>query len=214
MSILSLVGAGEDVDLSVVFDEETEIVRSLGEIRGAAWPPAMSRPRTRSGGRVGDLRRMEEEMQDSLQDVEDGEDIFRYRPLDESELEEWQARQSQELQLFSNTGVDAEENFLILTLNQKKNESKSNRCKSRVPSRCAHNLTHEWYSRRSRRALWSIVSPRTQLRQSWYRVWRSRWNEWTLSKARAWPKSKSSPACASCTCAETCLGIFEHQECA
>jgi len=106
------VGAGEDVDIRVVFDEETEIVRSLEEIRSAAWPPAMSRPRTRSGGRIGDLRRMEEqEMQYSLGDVEDGEDIFRYRPLDESELEEWQARQSQEFQPFSNTGVDAEEIF-------------------------------------------------------------------------------------------------------
>ena len=105
------VGAGEDVDLGVMFDEETEIVKSLGEIRSAAWPPAMSRPRTRSGGRVGDLRRMEEEIQDSLQDVEDGEDIFRYRPLDESELEEWQARQSQKLPLFGNTSVDAEEEF-------------------------------------------------------------------------------------------------------
>src|SRR5258706_1014028 len=104
------VGAGEDVDLRVVFDEETEIVRSLGEIRGAAWPPAMSRPRTRSGGRVCDLKRMEEEMQDALQDVEDGEDIFRYRPLDDrQQLEEWQARQSQELQLVCKTSVDAED---------------------------------------------------------------------------------------------------------
>ena len=106
------VGAGGDVDLSVVFDEETEIVKSLGEIRSAAWlPPAMSRPRTRSGGRVGDLRRMEEEIQDSLQDVEDGEDIFRYRPLDESELDEWQAKQPLELQLFGNTSVDPEQAF-------------------------------------------------------------------------------------------------------
>ena len=104
-------GADEDVDLGVVFDEETEIVRSLGEIRSAAWPPAMSRPRTRSGGRVSDLKRMEEEMQDLLPDVEDGEDIFRYRPLDDSELEEWQARQSQELQLTSKTGVDTEDEF-------------------------------------------------------------------------------------------------------
>ena len=103
------VGAGGDVDVRVVFDEETEIVRSLGEIRGAAWPPTMSRPRTRSGGRVCDLKRMEEEMQDSLQDVEDGEDIFRYRPLDDMQLEEWQARQSQELQPFSKTGVDAQD---------------------------------------------------------------------------------------------------------
>ena len=103
------VGAGEDVDLSVVFNEETEIVKSLGEIRSAAWlPPAMSRPRTRSGGRVGDLRRMEEEeIQESLQQVEDGEDLFRYRPLDESELEEWQATQSHEL----HTSVEAEEEF-------------------------------------------------------------------------------------------------------
>ena len=105
------VGAGEDVDLSAMFDEETEIVRSLGEIRGATWPPVMSRPRTRSGGRVCDLRRMEEEMQDALQDVEDGEDIFRYRPLDNNGLEEWQARQLQELQLFSKTDVDAEDEF-------------------------------------------------------------------------------------------------------
>ena len=105
------VGAGGDVDVRVVFDEETEIVRSLGEIRGAAWPPAMSRPRTRSGGRVCDLKRMEEEMQDSLQDMEDGEDIFRYRPLDDMQLEEWQTRQSQELQSFSKGGVDAEDEF-------------------------------------------------------------------------------------------------------
>jgi hypothetical protein len=103
------VCADENVDLRVVFDEETEIVRSLGEIRGAAWPPAISRPRTRSGGRVCDLKRMEEEMQDSLQDVEDGEDIFRYRPLDDSELEEWQARQSQELQFTSTS--EAEDEF-------------------------------------------------------------------------------------------------------
>lgn len=105
------VGAGENVDIRVVFEEETEMVRSLGEIRGATWPPAMSRPRTRSGGRVGDLRRREEEMQDSLQDVEDGEDIFRYRPLDESELEEWRTAQPQHLQHFSNTCVEAEEDF-------------------------------------------------------------------------------------------------------
>lgn len=105
------VGAGEDVDLSAMFDEETEIVRSLGEIRGAAWPPVMSRPRTRSGGRVCDLRRMEEEMQDALQDVEDGEDLFRFRPLDDNGLEEWRARQLQELRLFSKTDVDAEDEF-------------------------------------------------------------------------------------------------------
>ena len=105
------VSPDQDVDLREVFDEETEIVRSLGEIRGAAWPPAMSRPRTRSGGRVCDLKRMEEEMQDSLQEVEDGDDIFRYRPLDDSELEEWQARQPQELQVTCKIGVDAEDEF-------------------------------------------------------------------------------------------------------
>ena len=106
------VGAGGNVEVSVVFDEETEVVRSLGEIRGAAaWPPAISRPRTRSGGRVGDLRRMEEEMQDSLEDVEDGEDMFRYRPLEESEVESWQTRHSQPSQLFSKTGADGKEEF-------------------------------------------------------------------------------------------------------
>ena len=123
------VGAGEDVDvgLSVVFDEETEIVRSLGA--ACAWPPATSRPRTRSGGRVGDLRRLAEEMQDSLQVVEDGEDIFRYRPLDERELEQWQARQSQELQPFS---VDADDEFFDPT-NTEPNEEREQEQEQQVP---------------------------------------------------------------------------------
>jgi hypothetical protein len=105
------VGAGGNVEVNVVFDEETELVRSLRDIRNlAAWPPATSRPRTRSGGRVGDLRRMEE-MRNSLEDVEDGENIFRYRPLEESELEEWQTNQPQNSQLVGKIGVDGDEFF-------------------------------------------------------------------------------------------------------
>jgi hypothetical protein len=143
------VGAGGHVDVRVLFDEETEIVRSLGEIRAAAaasssspssWsPPApapvpmpaslpvpvpMTRPRTRSGGRCSDLQRMEEdERRDSLVETvlaADGEedDIFRYRPLEEGEVDQWRAthaharhpRPSQDLLLFGN-GVDAEEEF-------------------------------------------------------------------------------------------------------
>src|SRR5258706_11232069 len=93
----------------------------------------MSRHRTRSGGRVGDLKRMEEEMQDSLQDMEDGEDIFRYRSLDDSQLEEWQARQSQELQLFSKPGVDAEDEFFDPDTSPKEDREQQQQQQQQVP---------------------------------------------------------------------------------